>query len=193
MTPTLYASFTDMTDAEKAIGALLDHGMKPKDISLVAHESHSGRLESYSTGENLNLKELEVHAKTGITTTTGADAESGALTGAGVGLGVGVAAALASVFLPGFGIILGGGALSIALAGAAATAGAGAVAGGAMGFLKDQGVPEHAATTYDTTIQGGGAVMAIGMQGTLTRGEIENILMKYNGQNIGEYSPTTAL
>ena len=89
MTPTLYASFTDIMDAERAIGALLDHGIKPKDISIVANERHSDRISNYSTGENLSLKELEAHAKTGITTTTGADAESGALTGAGVGLGVG--------------------------------------------------------------------------------------------------------
>lgn len=193
MTPTLYASFNDITDAERATGALLDHGVKPKDISLVANEKHSGRLTAYSTGENLSLKDLEIHAKTGITTTTGADAESGALTGAGVGLGVGVVAAIASVFLPGFGIVLGGGALSIALAGAAATAGAGAVAGGVVGFLKDQGVPEFAASAYHTTIEGGGAVMAIGMQGNLTRSEIETVLMKYNAEDIGKYSPNRPL
>ncbi|MBS1701946.1 MAG: hypothetical protein JST12_09815 [Armatimonadetes bacterium] len=189
MTHTIYASFHNMTDAERAIGALLDHGVKPKDVSLIANESHSGRLSNYSAGENLNLRDLEIHAKTGITTTTGADAESGALAGAGVGLGVGVVAALAAVFLPGIGIVLGGGALAIAIAAAAATTGAGVIAGGVVGFLKDQGVPENAAYEYHETVEKGGALIAIGIQGMLTNYEVESLLAKYHAENISRYSP----
>ncbi len=189
MTTTLYASFADIHDAEKAIGALLDHGIRPEDISMLANESHSGRLATYSAGEKLNLKDLEVNAKSGITTTTRADAEQGAMSGVGVGLGVGIIAAIASVFLPGIGIVLGGGAMAIALAGLAGTAGAGAIAGGTLGFLKDQGVSEHHAHEYHGVIEGGGALLAVGPQGMVPRFELERILQKYNAENMGEYSP----
>lgn len=190
MTTTLYASFADIHDAEKAIGALLDHGIRPEDVSMLANESHSGRLSTYSAGEKLNLRELEGNAKSGITTTTRADAEQGAMSGVGVGLGIGVIAAIASVFLPGIGIVLGGGAMAIALAGMAGTAGAGAIAGGILGFLKDQGVPEHHAHEYHGVVESGGALLAVSRQGMLSRFELEGILQKYNAQNIGEYSPT---
>ncbi len=191
MTPTLYASFSDLEDAEKAIGALLDHQVKPQDISLIANEKYSERVHRYSTGENLQLGDLEKHAKTGITTTTAGDAEAGAMTGAGVGLGVGVVAALASVFLPGIGIVLGGGALAIALAGTAAATGAGAIAGGAVGYMKDQGIPEQQAEHYHSTVVGGGALLAVRPTSMIMQSEIESILHKYNAHNIGEYSPNS--
>lgn len=192
MTPTLYASFTDVQDAERAIGALLDHQVKPKDISLVANEAYSDRLKSFSTAENIDLRDFENHAKTGITVTTPGDVEAGAMTGAGVGLGVGVVAALASVFLPGIGMVLGGGALALALAGAAATTGAGAIAGGVIGLLKDQGVPEQEAEHYSSTVASGGAIIAVRPTGMAMRSEIEGILRKYNGQDIRDFSPNWA-
>jgi hypothetical protein len=161
MTETLFASFININDAERAMGALLDHGVRPKDISLVAHESHSDRLESYSASKDLKLDELKDNATNGITTTTTSDAESGALDGATIGLGVGVVAALASIFLPGIGLILGGGALALALSGAAGATGVGAVGGGVYGFLCDQGISDPHLTTYQETFVAGGAIMGI--------------------------------
>src|ERR1700680_2232782 len=40
---TLYASFEDASMAEKATGALIDHGVRSEDISLVAHETYATR------------------------------------------------------------------------------------------------------------------------------------------------------
>lgn len=37
---TIFAAFRDAADAERAAGALLDHGLKAEDISLLAHESY---------------------------------------------------------------------------------------------------------------------------------------------------------
>jgi len=187
MKQTLYASFDAISDAERAIGALLDHGVKPKDITLLANESHSGRLDAYSAAEKLDLKDLEIHAKTGLTTTTAADAEAGAIAGAGVGLGIGIVSALAAIFLPGIGLVVGGGALALALAGAAGSTGAGAIAGGVIGLLKDQGVPDRLAHEYHTNLEQGGALLAIEMLGQPSRVEVEGLLSKYDAFNVGEY------
>ncbi len=210
-TTTLYASFIDISDAERATGALLDYGLHSGDITLVANEGHAERIHSYH-GAAVMDENAEPHAdggktgitttppggepptmrhadggKTGITTTTPADAGAGAMKGAGVGLGVGVAAALAAVFLPGVGLVLGGGALALALGGAAGATAAGAIAGGALGFLKDQGMPDHAVKTYTDSFEAGGAVLAVSLNEKVTRTEIEAVLSKYNAQNMNTY------
>ena len=184
MTDTLYASFVNIEDAERAIGALIDHGVKPKDISMVGGEAHAGRLESYSTSKDLDLKKIEDHAKTGITTTTMEDAESGAAKGAGVGLGVGVAAALASMFIPGIGLVVGGGALALAIGGAAGATGAGAISGGTMGYLKDQGVNDEMVGTYTKTLNSGGVVLAVDITGEVPASEVQSICAKYSARNL---------
>jgi hypothetical protein len=131
MNQTIYASFADIELAEKATGALMDYGMRSEDISLIAHENHVNRYaavneeavdDSYNTmvvDRTAPVYEKEgLGAKSGLSTTTAADAGVGAAKGAGIGLGVGVLAGLASLAIPGFGLVLGGGALATALAGA---------------------------------------------------------------------------
>src|SRR5687767_12498422 len=118
---TVYASFSDHDLAEKATGALLDHGVRAEDISLVASERTSPVTEDVAVDDEYNTvavgragavyEDQELGAKTGLSTTTTADAASGAAKGAGIGLGVGVLAGLASLAIPGFGLVLGGGAL----------------------------------------------------------------------------------
>src|SRR6185369_2999416 len=126
---TIYASFADASLAEKAAGALLDFGLRAEDLSIV-----SSRTDDQEMDERFDDRELgrntadeykpkqdstEHAAKSGISTTTPGDAASGASKGAGIGLGVGIAAALASIFIPGFGLVAGGGALATAIAGGA--------------------------------------------------------------------------
>ena len=188
MTETLFASFVNISDAERAMGALLDHGVKPRDISLVAPEQHADRLDQYSASKDMDLKGLREHAESGITTTTAADAESGALTGATIGMGVGVVAALAALFIPGIGLIVGGGALSLALSGAAGATGVGAVSGGVLGFLKDQGVTDPHLNAYHEAYAGGGAVLGLELNGQIDQADAHRILAKYNAENIGGYA-----
>ena len=94
---TVYASFSDHDLAEKATGALLDHGVRAEDISLVASEVTDPRVENVAVDDEYNTvavgragavyEDQELGAKTGLSTTTGADAASGAAKGAGIGLG----------------------------------------------------------------------------------------------------------
>ena len=202
MKPTIYASFVNIEDAERATGALLDFGLVSQDISLVGHEQHKHRAVHY-TGHGMNrpddhtavytsdeaaTENDSLAAKSGLSTTTGADAAVGAEKGAGIGLGVGVAAALAAMFIPGIGLVVGGGTLALALAGAAATTAGGAIAGGALGYLKDQGVPEHVVSHYNETLEKGGAVLAISLPDDVSRSSVDVILNKYNALNINEYN-----
>lgn len=145
---------------------------------------------NHSTGEG---DKTELAAKQGLSTTTPGDAAAGAAKGAGIGLGVGVLAALASLIIPGFGLVAGGGALATAIAGAAGATAAGAVAGGVHGFLKDQGVPDQAALDYDHAVKTGGAVLAITVpSGDVDEATCREILSKYNAQNVNTYGMMAA-
>lgn len=179
----IYASFNSIEAARNAAGALLDHGANKEDMSLVLADSPngSGELES---------------ADRGITMTTGADAASGATKGAGLGLGIGALAALASVIVPGVGIVLGGGALAAAIGGAAATTAAGALAGGVTGYLKDQGVPDDLAISTETKIRAGGALLSIVVpSGDLNESLAMTLLNKYGetGHEVWTTDPFTSL
>lgn len=293
MTSTIFAAFADPADAEKAAGALLDHGLHEDEVSFVANESYNkvrcvqpsvviprdnesqsahtqrevennevigssyghavinetgrpisqpgewgvpgsnmaygaemaGGIESsdpithypagheaignddggptvhpegYDPNQPVNVQEPpqicdtiverpEIGAKKGITTTTPEDAGAGAATGVAAGVGIGALAVLASLFIPGVGLVLGGGALATALAGLAGAVGAGAIAGGVVGYLKDQGVPEEAITVYREAFDRGGAILAVAVPPEFVRADIEAILAKYGAANIEMY------
>jgi hypothetical protein len=148
--------------------------------------------ERYDNLGSLNREEddydSELAAKSGITPTTAADAAAGAIKGAGVGLGVGAVAVLVSIFVPGFGLIAGGGALATALAGAVATTGAAAVAGGVTGYLKDQGMDSHVAEHYADAINVGGALISVAVpSGTVDESTVRSIFDKYGAAHVTNF------
>lgn len=173
-----YATFTDPLMAEKAGGALLDHGVDPGHISILLP-----KLDGSGTSENvLGEEKIGRTAETGITTTTMGDAASGSAKGAGIGLAAGALAAVACVFIPGVGLVLGGGALALAIGGVAGTTAAGAIAGGVTGFLKDQGVPDDAIDYYHKVLVNGGAMISVSpTTETIDAATIESVLRKYGG------------
>lgn len=178
---TIYSSFADCNDAQRAVGALLDHGASKDDIDLVANEKYTARENADSHHEH---GARDAGAKEGITVTSGSDAASGAVKGAGVGLAVGVAAGLVSMLIPGVGLVIGAGALATAAAAAAGTAAAGAVAGGITGYLVDQGVPANAAKNYQDIVKNGGALLALRVPSkNLSEVDAMEILAKYHGRN----------
>ncbi len=131
--------------------------------------------------------DAERAAKGGVTTTTIQDAAKGAAKGVGIGLGLGALAAVASIAIPGFGLILGGGALAAAVAGIAATAGAGAVAGGVVGYLVDQGVPADQIPHYQKAYEDGGAILSVSLGEGIDRAKVEDVLQKYGGSNVQNF------
>ena len=127
--------------------------------------------------------DAERAAKAGVSTTTITDAAKGAAKGVGFGLGVGALAAVASIAVPGVGLVLGGGALAAAVAALAATTGAGAVAGGVVGYLKDQGVPADQIPVYQKAYEGGGALLSVVLEDETTA-NVEAILAKYGATDV---------
>jgi hypothetical protein len=163
MAETVFAAFADANRAEQAAGALLDRGAKPEDISVVVGTV----AHSYQSAD-------------GITTTTATDVAVGAAKGAGIGAGLGALAVLASLFIPGVGLVVGGGALAAALAAGAGAAVGGAVAGGIAGLLIDQGVSAAHANEYQRIVTGGGAILSISLPtGELARADVDDVLAKY--------------
>lgn len=179
--PTITAGFNDFDMAVKAGGALLDHGIRKDQFDLLAGRAHEGHFHA----EGRHLEDLEHKVQSGVTTTTGRDAAEGAKKGAGAGAVLGALAGLASLFIPGYGVVVGGGALATALAAAAGTAAGGAVAGGATGYLKDMGVPEEAAADFDRTIRNDGAIIVVHLTaGGTVETEIRQILDKYHAVRV---------
>jgi hypothetical protein len=171
------------SQASKAVGALLDAGVRAEDISIL---SPRGTAEYYKDIPNESLANDK--ATSGITTTTGADAAVGAEKGAGIGLGIGAVAAIACLMIPGFGLVVGGGALAAAIAGAAGATAAGAVAGGVHGFLKDQGVPDDAIGSYGQSYDAGDTLVAVTVpSNNVSIVAADEILSKYNGKHISAY------
>ncbi len=188
---TLYASFVDATAAERAAAALLDHGARAEDLSILANTNHSVARNREDAAEAAISEQT---AKSGITTTTLEDAGYGAAKGTMIGLGAGIAAALVALLVPGVGLVIGSGALATAVAGAAASAGAGAIAGGVAGYLKDQGVGEDLATTYSEAFGQGGAILAVNIPtGDLSGEEVEPYLVKYGATNVSTVNHTRNL
>ncbi|MBX3166488.1 MAG: hypothetical protein KF760_03710 [Candidatus Eremiobacteraeota bacterium] len=168
----LYAKFSDLQLAERAVGALLDHGVAKNDISLVGPADGTDH---------------EQRAKNGVTITTGRDAAAGAAEGAGLGLAVGALAALASLLIPGFGLVIGGGALATAAAAAAGTSAAGAIAGGVAGFLHDQGMEASVAHGFAQTVESGGAIVEVSApSGEVAIEAVHHLLSKYGADQVSE-------
>lgn len=184
---SIYAAFTDPSLAEKAAGALLDHGVRAEHISILLPENYFTERRDGSDG-GLAMEEA---ANKGITTTTAGDAASGSVKGAGIGLAAGALAALAAVFIPGVGLVLGGGALAMALGGMAGTTAAGAVAGGVTGFLKDQGIPDQEFVRYSDVLGEGGALIVVSATDeNVDNADVESVLTKYGG-TIASYPDRT--
>jgi len=181
LSQTLYVTFADSNYAQKAVAALLDNGVLKDSISVIS--SDTGTLDESKTAER-----DDDEAKTGITTTTAADAGVGAAKGAGIGLGLGIVAGLVAITIPGVGLVLGGGVLAAAIGAAGAATAAGVVAGGVTGYLKDQGVSEDAAIVYSDQLQNGGSLVVVNLPSGGVHLELgEEIIAKYNGTNVNVY------
>jgi hypothetical protein len=152
-------------------------------------ETHNYDNSDYNHETADDAVHAERAAKHGISTTTGADAGAAAITGGAWGLGLGAVAALASLLIPGVGIVVGGGALATAIAGMVATTGGGAVVGAVTGYLKDQGVEEHVAQKYGETVTAGGAILAVNVpSGDVDEPLARQMLEKYGAANVNSYA-----
>jgi hypothetical protein len=61
------------------------------------------------------------------------------------------------------------------------------VAGGVVGYLKDQGVPAHDIPHYQKAVEGGGAVLAVHLETVTDRAAVEEIMRKYGAHATNDY------
>lgn len=220
---TIYALFQNVADAERAIGALQDHGVPSDQIGVAARrpaeEDEAGRVRTgfsrLTDSQDIHQGEPEVAylpqpgilppatlastttpssavdttqnvatvGKEGLTTTTPQDAAAGAAVGSGVGLMAGLLAAAAALTIPGFGLVLGGGVLAAAFGATAATTAAGAAVGGVTGYLRDMGMPEHAAVNVNDRLREGDYLLTAQVDPT-RYDDIKQLLQKYNAVGV---------
>lgn len=166
MAKVVVGLYDRIEDARSAVEALVNHGFRREDISLVAADA-KGEYRSYVSQEG------------------GEEVASGAATGAGIGAVLGglggLLVGLGALAIPGIGPVLAAGPLVTALAGA----GIGAAAGGLIGALVDLGIPEDQAEKYAEGVRRGGTLV------TLTAGEdmasdAVDIMNRFNPIDINE-------
>lgn len=178
MAVTVTGLFASRDDAERAAAALMDHGVDQEEISLVTR------------GEEPVLRDdgkPSTAPQEPITTTTAADAGAGAAAGVGVGAAVGLLAGAASLFVPGFGLVMAAGPLAWAIGGAVGTAAAGAAAGGVLGALRDMGADDQAVSDYEDAIRQGSTFLSA-RSDELSAADMRQILLKYNATSIRDYA-----
>ena len=136
----VFAIFSDRLHVETGVDALLEHGFRAEDVSVLL-------------ADNMGTKDFahEKHTKAPEGATAGAGA--GALVGGAIGL----LAGLGAIAIPGLGIFLAAGPIIGALAGA----GAAGVAGGIIGSLIGLGMPEYEAKRYEGLIKEGRILLSV--------------------------------
>jgi hypothetical protein len=156
---TVIGIFDNPRDAQRAVAMLRDSRYTFEDISLI---SKSGDKEVAVSGGD------DVQAREGATV--------GAVWGGMVGL--------ASLVIPGVGPFIAGGALATALASAATGAVTGAVVGGiAAALIHIGGIPETAATEYESLVHAGKTLVAVKVQPEDMR-HVRRMLMKADAEEI---------
>lgn len=128
-----------------------------------------------------SYRDADTHVKPGATMS---DVGHGAAHGAGIGLGVGALAAVATMLIPGLGMVIGGGTLAAAMAALVAGTGAGTLAGGLAGFLTEHGVPQDEAARYANIHSRGGAILAVSVLQNDMRPTVEEVLRKNGADEV---------
>lgn len=167
------AVFDHHDQAERAVAALRERGIRDNQFSFVAR--HEG--ETHTEGTGTTSKTVEHHDDK-----TGERAGKGALAGAGTGLLLGLGAAA----IPGIGPFITAGAMAEALGvvGGAAVSGTviGSVTGAVAGAFAKAGYTEEEANYYGGAVERGGVLVAVDTaDSVLTADQARAILSEHGG------------
>src|ERR1700686_2193214 len=137
---SVFGIYRDRMHVEQGVDALLDHGFRSEDISVLLPD-------------NVGTKDFahEKNTKAPEGTATGAGA------GAVVGGTLGVLAGIGALAIPGLGPFIAAGPIMGALAGI----GTGGVVGGIIGALVGMGIPEYEAKRYEGMIKEGRVLLSV--------------------------------
>ena len=136
---TIAGVFDGPNHAEQALNGLKAAGFEPAQVSVVAKDK------------------AEVQQMAEHTDMAGEGAATGAVSGGVLGGVVGFLVGISALVIPGIGPIVGTGIIISTLAGA----GIGAAAGGLVGALASQGVPEDDAKEYEEHVRAGSILVTV--------------------------------
>jgi hypothetical protein len=165
------AVFDNYAQAEQAVVALRNLGVRNDHLGIVANQSHSQQQQDAAAGGHDGGDDA------------GERAGKGLLAGAGVGAMFGIAASL----IPGVGpFITAGTLLSTALGATAGGAAAGALVGGPIGAisgaLAKSGYSEHEANFYGGAVEQGGVLVVVDAVDGLSQDQIRGSLSQYGAR-----------
>jgi uncharacterized protein YjbJ (UPF0337 family)/uncharacterized membrane protein len=189
MAERVAAIFDTREAAQRAADALADLGADREHISLLAR-GDEGTVASRTAplGERDRDDFVEPAREVGdtgapLTTADEDDTAAGAATGAAIGAVAGLAAGAMALMVPGFGLVLAAGPLAWALGGAAGATAAGAIAGGVYGGLRDIGIEEPYARSYEERIRGGD-VLLTALVPSIAEERVLDILAEHGAEDV---------
>jgi hypothetical protein len=174
MTNRVSAVFDNHAQAEQAVLALRQMGVRDEQLSIVSR--HEGDLQASGGGGVAT----EHHSNRGD------NVGRGALTGATVGALFG----LAALAIPGVGPFITAGFLAEALGVAGGAAAAGAIVGGTSGAVagafSKAGYSEEEARYYGGAVEQGGVFVAVNtMGGAISDAQVRDVLTRHGGRVYG--------
>ena|SRR5437867_4912596 len=155
--------FKGKVAAEAAVDALLKHGYKRDDISVLMSDA-------------TRTKEFGLQARTHAADGFGIGGAVGGAVGAVLAAIVAVGTTL---FLPGINLVIAG-----PIAAALAGAGAGGAAGGVIGALIGAGIPEYRAKVYDAELRGGAILIGVEAREDDEVERLEELLAELGAQHV---------
>jgi hypothetical protein len=166
--PLMTGIFPDRDSAERAYGALADHGYTKDDVSLAMSEETKKK----------HFMESSRQTELGSKAAEGAG-YGGALGGALGAIAAAIAGVGTSLAIPGLGLVIAG-----PLAAAIAGAGAGAATGGVVGALVGWGIPEERVKRYEHGLKQGGILMGVHPRNPEDAKRLEQVWRDNKAQNI---------
>jgi hypothetical protein len=159
--------------ADGVVKQLLGAGFQGKDISVLYPDP---RGEDRIVTENVETG--KTHAADGAIAGAGA----GAITGGSLGLLAGIGA----LAIPGLGPFIAAGPIMATLSGLLG----GAAVGGLAGSLVGLGIPEEEARRYEKHIRGGGALIAVHVEGKDEQLRAQQLLASIGASHVGVTPPS---
>lgn len=167
---TVAGVFSDSSHAERALNGLRDGGFTPEQVSVIAKDSEDTRR----VVENTEMGTAEA-------------AGSGAVAGTVIGGLAGWLLGISALAIPGIGPIVGAGIIGTTLAGA----GIGAAAGGLIGALTAEGIPEEDAREYEGHVKSGSILLTVHATSDEQATQARQIFEGVEGGTVRSYNTMT--
>ena len=163
----VFAIFPNVSQAERAVDALVRDTFSNDDVSVLLADSEASRSFAH---------EKQTKAPEGTT--------AGVATGGAIGGTVGLLAGIGALAIPGVGPFIAAGPIMATLAGL----GVGGALGGLVGALVGMGIPEYEAKRYEGRIKDGGVLLSVHCSSSDAVTRAKDILKRAGGEDIASAS-----